>query len=301
MSYSNATTSGIGQPDEKTALEGIAAQVGLALAQAKTQAQEQKQLEALGYQNRLLRQEICERRQVEAALQASEAELRSLFAAMVDVILVLDWQGRYLRVAPTNQENLYRPIEALVGQTLHQVFDQAEADRFLSVICGSLASQQPCNLEYRLIIQNREVWFNAQISPIGADKVLWVARDMTARRQAEAELGQKSARLSEFSLNLKQLHRLSLTDFETIEALCADYLKTGCEILGFATGAVCQVTGPLCRVMAVESSQPTSLVPEQTLELSRTDCSEVIQTRQTVRRLQRLAQDNPAPSSAQSR
>src|SRR5260370_1385218 len=42
------------------------------------------------------------RKQAEEALKASEAELRALFAAMTDVGLVLDSDGRYLRNAPTN-------------------------------------------------------------------------------------------------------------------------------------------------------------------------------------------------------
>src|SRR3990172_7866390 len=46
-------------------------------------------------------QDITARKQTEAQLRASEAELRALFAAMTDVILVLDAQGRYLKVPPT--------------------------------------------------------------------------------------------------------------------------------------------------------------------------------------------------------
>ncbi|MBW4464074.1 MAG: GAF domain-containing protein [Pegethrix bostrychoides GSE-TBD4-15B] len=283
--------------DETASLEMVAAQIGLALAQAKTLEQEQKQLEALGYQNLVLRQEICERRQIEAALKASDAELRGLFAAMVDVVIVLDWQGHYLRVAPTSQENLYRPIPELVGQRLHQVFEPAQADRFLEAIRTSLVSQQTLELEYSLIIQAQEVWFNAKISPIGTDAVLWVARDITARRQTEAELRHKSAALSEFSLSLEQLHRLSLTDFDSIETICADYLKTGCDILGFMTGAVIQVTADQepaqtqYRVLAVESSQPTLLLAGRTL--SWTDGHTLLQSRQTVFDGQSLAQALP--------
>ena len=32
----------------------------------------------------------------------TEAELRALFAAMTDVVMVLDAQGYYLKIAPTN-------------------------------------------------------------------------------------------------------------------------------------------------------------------------------------------------------
>ncbi|MCU0524840.1 MAG: GAF domain-containing protein [Elainella sp. Prado103] len=267
--------------EEISLLEAIAIQIGFALAQAKSVDQEQKQLEALEYQNRLLRQEVHERRQIESALQSSEAELRGLFAAMADVILVLDREGRYLKIAPTNQENLYRPAELLLGKTLHQVFPTYQAERFLTAIHTSLDQQRPLELEYDLLIQNRTVWFSTRISPIGTDTVIWVARDITARKQTEAELLQKSVALSEYSQSLKHLHRLSLTDFETIEELCADYLKTGCEILGFSSGIAGAVTDQTYRVIAAYS-EIECLQPGLEINLEDTYCNVVVKSRQTI-------------------
>lgn len=66
---------------EITLLETIAAQIGIAIAQAKSVAQEQKQLEALGYQNLVLRQEISERRQAEEELQLLLNITQSITAA----------------------------------------------------------------------------------------------------------------------------------------------------------------------------------------------------------------------------
>jgi PAS domain S-box-containing protein len=53
--------------------------------------------------------DITERKRSERKLQESEAELRALFASMNDVILVLDAEGHYLKIAPTNPANLYQP------------------------------------------------------------------------------------------------------------------------------------------------------------------------------------------------
>jgi len=41
------------------------------------------------------------RRRAEDALKTSESEMRALFEAMTDVILVFDRDGRYLKVAPS--------------------------------------------------------------------------------------------------------------------------------------------------------------------------------------------------------
>jgi PAS domain S-box-containing protein len=268
-------------PDEMTLIEAVAAQVGIAIAQAKSIEQEQKQLEALEYQNLVLRQEIQERKQIETALQASETELRDLFAAMMDVVIVLDRQGKYLRIAPTSQENLYRPAEDLLGKTLHEVFPAAQADQFLHYIQTSLDTAKPLDFEYYLPIQGKQIWFSARTSPFGKDSVLWVARDITARKQAESELLRKSSALSEFSNHLKQLHRLALTDFATLEELCADYLRTGCEILGFSNGIVGQIDGQTYRVVSVHSNLDF-LVPDLELELCQTYCQEVFDQQQTI-------------------
>src|SRR3712207_2824098 len=44
--------------------------------------------------------DITERKRAEERLRASEAELRALFEAMTDVILMVDGEGRCLKIAP---------------------------------------------------------------------------------------------------------------------------------------------------------------------------------------------------------
>ena len=136
--------------------------------------------------------DITEKRQLERerqaavkALETSEAELRGLFNAMVDVILVLDKQGRYLKIAPTKTDNLYRMPAELIGNTVHEVFPTHLADMFVDIIGQTLATQQTVEYEYNLQIGNRIVWFLAKVSPISPEAVIWAARDITvAKRNA---------------------------------------------------------------------------------------------------------------------
>jgi PAS domain S-box-containing protein len=136
--------------------------------------------------------DISDRKLAEIAMQDSEAELRALFAAMNDVIFVIDIEGRYLKVAPTNPELLCRPSAEIINKTLHEVLPLETADLFLSKIQLVADTKQSQSVEYSLEIGKREIWFVANIAPMQDNTVLWMARDITKRKQAESWLtGQK--------------------------------------------------------------------------------------------------------------
>jgi PAS domain S-box-containing protein len=136
--------------------------------------------------------DISDRKKAEIALQDSASELRALFAAMNDVIFVIDTEGRYLKIAPTNPEILYKPSAELIGKTLHDIMPPETADLFLTKIRLTADTKQNHSLEYSLQIDNKEIWFVANISPMQENTVIWIARDITQRKQAENWLaGQK--------------------------------------------------------------------------------------------------------------
>ncbi|MEG5039617.1 MULTISPECIES: PAS domain S-box protein [unclassified Microcoleus] len=136
--------------------------------------------------------DISDRKQAEIALQASESELRALFAAMNDVIFELDLEGRFLKVAPTNPQLLYKPTAEFVGKKINDLFAPQKGEFFLEQIRTALATNQTCTFEYNLEIASLQKWFAATISPMKENTALWVARDITERKQAENWLtGQK--------------------------------------------------------------------------------------------------------------
>ena len=118
----------------------------------------------------------------------AEAELQALFAAMTDVIIVYNAEGRYLKVAPTNQSNLYRPPADMVGKTVSELFPPKQASFFLEKIQQTLQTKELTSAEYTLNIDGKDIWFSALISPMSSDSVIWVARDITDRKQAEERL-----------------------------------------------------------------------------------------------------------------
>jgi DNA-binding response OmpR family regulator len=114
-------------------------------------------------QNARLCEEIEERKRIEherkrtqEALQASEAELRALFAAIPDPLFVINSVGRVLKIVPLAPEQLYKPADEQIGRTLHEIFEQPQADIFLCYIQQALSTQQILNVEYSMTKGGRE-------------------------------------------------------------------------------------------------------------------------------------------------
>jgi len=137
--------------------------------------------------------DITERKRAEAALAASEAELRALFAAMTDAVLVLDGQGRYLRIAPTNPRLLVKPPQDLLGRSMRDVMPAGVADELLEQIRLVIETQQLRRFEYSLTIDGQPLWFEGVASLYRDDQVLWIAHDVTDRKRRQRELEAVSA------------------------------------------------------------------------------------------------------------
>ncbi|MBZ8181254.1 PAS domain-containing protein [Oscillatoria salina] len=100
-------------------------------------------------------------------------------------------------------------------------------------------------------------------------------------RMAQKQLQEQNLQLENFSKNLKELHRLNTTDYSDFNQLSADYLQTGCKILGFTTGVISKVTGNICKIEAVASEQEC-FQPQQEFDFSNTFCAEVVKQGKSV-------------------
>ncbi|WAS90191.1 PAS domain-containing protein [Nannocystis punicea] len=145
-----------------------------------------------------------------AVLRPSEAELRAMFRAMSDVVLVMSRDGHYLRIGDTAPDLLYKPSADLVGQRMHDVMPAAAADFFLEHIRRALDHQSVVSMDYSLPLDDREVWFSANISPLSDDAVVLVCRDVTERKRNELLL-QDSLRQQE----LLRAHEAALLQLST--------------------------------------------------------------------------------------
>ncbi len=147
--------------------------------------------------------EIAERHRAEAALRQSETELRALFAAMTDSVVVFDAAGRYLNVLSTHADLMVESPDDLIDKTVYEVMPTEQATLFVVHIQRTLNTGHTTYLEYSLPAPASplhgkppsdgqsppdHVWFSASVSPMLDNCVIWVARDITKRKQAEQRL-----------------------------------------------------------------------------------------------------------------
>ncbi len=173
--------------------------------------------------------------QVSVALERkqSELELRTLFASMNDVILIVDKDTRYLRIAPTNPSRLFLPPEELIGQKMTDIFPPEIHKPFLEAIEQALESGNPIKIEYPLLIDDQEYWFDATLSRLNDDQVFWVARDITERKFSEEAI----VRQNEYLAAAAEIGRLvtSTLDLDTLFSRTVNLIS---ERLGFYHAAI---------------------------------------------------------------
>lgn len=137
---------------------------------------------------------------------------------MPEPFFVYNENGKFIDVLGGSDRGKYHDARHLIGKTLHEVFGQKTAERYLAQIRKALKIDTVVNFVYSVTPENvsdyqgrlgpvGQQWFEAHISPIKVETgqprlVVWMAFNITQHKKA-LELEKKLE---------KKLQKLALTD-----------------------------------------------------------------------------------------
>ena len=139
--------------------------------------------------------DIHDRKCAEAALQKSEAQSRAILAAIPDLMLRVSADGIYREfVTPHREFELWKEATERIGRSLSEVLPAEVADRHLHALQQVLQTGEPHIYEQCLQRGDRQQDEEVRVVQSGEDEVLFMMRDISDRKQAEAALVESEQR-----------------------------------------------------------------------------------------------------------
>ena len=144
--------------------------------------------------NRLLQDEIEDRKRAERDLKSSEHRLQVITENMMDAILQVDGQGHILYASPSTERVFGHTCASLLSRTWFDTVHEEDADRIREEIRKASAAHAPSlRLEYQSRhADGRYLWVESEIRLLYDDQRRFISailssRDVTVRKNAETE------------------------------------------------------------------------------------------------------------------
>ena len=131
--------------------------------------------------------DITDRKRLEAELRHHATEVERILESIGEGFVAFDRDFRYIYVNPPAANMLGRTREELVGRIPWEIFPEETTKDSKRILETALLNGVPTQYEIHVAAWNR--WFENRVYPSAAGLTIFFA-DITARKQAEAELRQ---------------------------------------------------------------------------------------------------------------
>lgn len=122
------------------------------------------------------------------ALTESEAKNKAILKALPDLMFLFDANGTYLDYYPKNPTVLYVPPEQFLGKNIRDVLPSDIGTAVVKKFEEASLTGDAATIEFCLTIQSVPRFREARIVQVQDGKYLAIVRDITADKQAAAEL-----------------------------------------------------------------------------------------------------------------
>lgn len=187
-----------------------------------------------------LQNKIIESNLLKYKLEQNEAKVRVILEAIADIVLVIDLSDNSIKIASNNNCIVNSQVKQCIEPTITEFFKNYPLNhQFLEQVQKVLITKVATNFEYNLSVNNTQVWFAASISPLSETSVVWVARDISDRKQGQEKLQQANQELA------KQLEELERRNQDMIQLSQIVQFLQSCSTLSEAYEGLVDIISPL--------------------------------------------------------
>nr|WP_315849701.1 diguanylate cyclase [uncultured Rhodoferax sp.] len=134
--------------------------------------------------------DISGRKQAEAQLYATQAELEATLKALPDLLFEFSADGHYRAVHSQNTGLLDRPPQVLLGRLITEMLPKEAADTCMAALREAQASGRSNGQQYSLELPAGKLWFELSVVrkptvPGEEERFIAIARDISERKSAE--------------------------------------------------------------------------------------------------------------------
>jgi signal transduction histidine kinase len=130
-------------------------------------------------------------------LLEANSEIRAIFQAIPDLVFRLDCEGTILSVKTGTGGELSQ--QQLVGHRFQECWLKQQADGFAEILCRVIGEKSMASLEHAEGAKGHESFHEIRLVPLLRDQVVAIARNITERKSAEAELEHMHKQLTDAS------------------------------------------------------------------------------------------------------
>lgn len=121
----------------------------------------------------------------EMELKESERKQNLILQAIPDFMVTFDKSGKFLDFQASNEDELFIKPDDFLGNNIQDIFPEPLNDILSDSLASAYSSEDLQTVEYRLDINKKTRFYEARFIKLEDDRVLMMARDITAQKQLE--------------------------------------------------------------------------------------------------------------------
>lgn len=153
--------------------------------------------------------DISKRKQIEEHLKSSELENSTIVNAFNHIVFKLNTEGVILNYRAQNFELLFTNPENFLHKKISELLPKNVADLMEGSINNAIKENKIVQIEYSLVLEKGEHFFETRVIPHNAKEVLCFINDITYRKKVELELIEAKDKAQESEIRFKALHNAS--------------------------------------------------------------------------------------------